>query len=114
MKEDRSSDRPANQRAYGEGFHVECKAGEAGLLRVGTGSVSFTVSQLVSLQNRAQLWESVRVRCQKEDDGSLTVQVLIWDPKLEGALQIAHLRSRPADNSTHEPLECDFEKKMLP
>src|ERR1700719_5417165 len=103
MKEDRGSRQPVGQRDDVEGFHIECQAGEAGLLRVGADSVSFTVGQLVFLKNREQLWESVRVRCQREADGSLTVQVLVWDPKLEGALQIAHLRSRPADHSTHEP-----------
>ena len=113
MKEDRSS-KPLSTPPDDRGFHIECLAGEAGLLRVATETVSFTVAQRIVVQNKSELFESVRVRCQKEDDGSLTVQVLIWAPDLDGPLQIAHLRSRSSDRSTvREPLERDLNHKML-
>lgn len=113
MKEDRST-RPIVKSPGNTAFHIDCKAGEAGFLRVATDSVSFTVAQRIVLENLEQLWESVRVRCRKEDDGSLTVQVLIWAPDLDGALQIAHLRSAPGDGSKDgKPLERDLNHKML-
>ena len=113
MKEDRSTRPVANSPGVAD-FHIECKAGEAGLLRVATDSVSFTVAQRIILENREQLWESVRVRCRREEDSSLTVQVLIWAPDLDGALQIAHLRSAPGDGSKgRQPLERDLNHKML-
>jgi hypothetical protein len=102
-----TSDRPAD-------FHVNCSAAEAGSLNVAAASVSITVAQRVRLQGKVQVWESMQLRCQKEEDGSLTVQVRLFDPKLEEALQIAFLRSRPDDCSTdHAPLEYDLTQKML-
>jgi hypothetical protein len=57
----------------------------------------------------------MQLRCQMEEDGSLTVQVRLWDPKLEDALQIALLRSWPEDCSeAHAPLEYDLTQKLLP
>jgi hypothetical protein len=90
-------------------FRVHCDAREAGSLNVPADYVSFTIAQRVRLEGEEQLWESVQLHCQKEDDGTLTVQVLVLDPKQEHALQIAFLRSRPDENSTTcEPLECDL------
>ena len=102
-----TSDRPPD-------FHVNCAAAEAGSLNVAAGAVSITIAQRIRLEGNEQLWESMQLRCQKEEDGSLTVQVRLWNPKEEG-LQIAFLRSRPDDWSTdHAPLECDLTQKMLP
>jgi hypothetical protein len=113
MKDDRSL-RPVATLAKDLAFHVDCQAGKSGLLRVQTDSVSFTVGQRIVLEDKEQFWDSVRVRCQKEDDGSLTVQVLIWAPDLNGALQIAHFRSAPGDHSKgRKPLERDLNHKML-
>jgi hypothetical protein len=102
-----SGDRPAD-------FHVNCAAAAAGSLNVAAGAVSITVAQRIRLEGKEQLWDSMQLRCQKEEDGSLTVQVRLWDPKLEEALQIAFLRSRPDDCSAERPpLEYDLTQKML-
>ena len=96
-------------------FHVNCAAAEAGSLNVAAAAVSITLAQLVRLEGKTQFWESVQLRCQREEDGSLTIQVRLWDPKLEDALQIAFLRSRPDDCSTdHASLEYDLTQKRLP
>ena len=96
-------------------FHVNCSAAEAGSLNVVAATVSITVAQRVRLEGKEQFWESIQLRCQKEEDGSLTVQVRLWDPKLEDALQIAFLRSRPDDcTEDRAPLEYDLSQRLLP
>jgi hypothetical protein len=95
-------------------FHVSCEASDAGSLRVAADNVSFTVAQRVRLEGEDQLWESIQLHCQKEDDGSLTVQVLLWDPGQESALQLAFLRSRPDEASgICDSLECDLNRKKI-
>jgi hypothetical protein len=95
-------------------FRISCEARDAGSLHVATDHVSFTLAQRVRFEDAEQLWESVQLHCQKEDDGSLTVQILLWDPKLEDALQIAFLRSRPDETSANcESLEFDLIRKKL-
>jgi hypothetical protein len=95
-------------------FHVNCRAGEAGFLNVVVETVSIVLAQRIRLKDNEQLWESLQVSCYKEEDGSLAVQVLLWDPKSEEAVQIALLRSRPDDTTEgREALECDFERKSL-
>jgi hypothetical protein len=102
-----NGDRPAD-------FHVNCAAAAAGALNVAAEAVSITVAQRIRLEGKEQLWDSLQLRCQKEEDGSLTVQVRLWDPKLEEALQIALLRSRPDDSSAEHPaLEYDLTRQML-
>jgi hypothetical protein len=95
-------------------FRVTCKAGEAVTLNVVVDTVSFVLAQRIRLENNEQLWESLQVSCYKEEDGSLAVEVLLWDPKSEEALQIAHLRSRPdGAPELREGLECGLERKIL-
>ena len=95
-------------------FRVSCRAGETGSLNVATDEASFVVAQRIRLDGNQQLWESLQVSCHKEEDGSLAVQVLIWDQKSEDALQIALLRSRPDEIADHlEAFECNLEQKIL-
>ncbi len=96
-------------------FQVECEADEAGILRVATKAAAFRGSQRIVLENEEQLWESVQVHFAKEDDGTLTVQILIFTPDRDRALQIAQLKSNPGDRSKgRKALEYDLTPKMLP
>jgi hypothetical protein len=95
-------------------FHVNCRAGEAGSLNVAVETVSFVLAQRIRLNGNEQLWDSLQVSCHKEEDGTLAVQVLLWDPKSEEALQIALLRSWPDDTTGgRESLECDLTRTSL-
>jgi hypothetical protein len=95
-------------------FHVSCRAGETGSLNVATDGASFVIAQRICLNGNKQLWESLQVSCHKEEDGTLAVQVLVWDPKSEDALQIALLRSRPDEITDNlQALECCLEHKIL-
>ena len=100
-------------RIYLGDFHVNCRAGEAGSLNVTVETVAFVLAQRIRLDGNQQLWESLQVSCHREEDGTLTVQVLLWNPKSEDALQIALLRSRPDDTSgDYESLECDLTQRQ--
>ena len=95
-------------------FQLTCRAAERAHLNVTTDEASFVVAQRIRLDGKEQMWESLQVSCHKDDDGCLAVQVLLWDPKSEEALQIALLRSRPDEIANNiEPLECDLIQKQL-
>jgi hypothetical protein len=95
-------------------FQVSCRAGETGSLNVATDLASFVVAQRIRLKGNEQLWESLQVSCHKEEDGSLVVQVLLWNPNSEEALQIALLRSRPDEIAKNlQGLECCLAHKIL-
>jgi hypothetical protein len=98
----------------GLSFRLACQARGAGSLHVAADDVSFTIAQRVCREGEEQFWESVQLLCQKEDDGSLTVQVLLYDPKQEKTLQIAVVRSRPYDAAaTDQSIECDLTPKSV-
>jgi hypothetical protein len=108
------TDRLTEPNCLKPNFRVSCEAGDAGSLRVAAENVSFTIAQRIRLEGDEQLWESVQLHCQKEDDGCLTVQVLLWDPKEEHTLQIALLRSRPNESSQEfASLECDLNPQKI-
>jgi hypothetical protein len=94
-------------------FQVTCRAGEAGSLNVRADEASFVIAQRIRLNGKEELWESLQVSCHKEEDGSLAVQVLLWDPKSEEPLQIALLRSRPDEITDEvEALACNLEHRV--
>ncbi len=92
-------------------LRVECNVDEEMSLSIPAAYAAFTAWQRVRRQGDEQLVESVHVRCKEEDDGSVTVRVVIWTPKFPDGLQIALLRSRPEDTSTDDDIECDLNHK---
>jgi hypothetical protein len=95
-------------------FRVRCTAGKTASLDVAADSVSFTLAQRVSLQGRMQLWDTIGVNCRREDDGSLTVRVLLWDANVEDGLQIASLTSRPDDaNPGQSSVKAELQHQVL-
>jgi hypothetical protein len=90
-------------------FRVSCEAGEQGSLQVATDQVTFTIAQRICVKGEDELHESVQLRCHKENDGRLTVQVLLFNPEVENPLQIALLTSQPdASSPTRKSLECNL------
>jgi hypothetical protein len=95
-------------------FRLSCEARAAGSLNVSAEHVAFTIALRVRLDGEERLWESAQLNCHTEDDGSLTIQVLVWDPKVEDTIQIAFLRSRPDMNSENSrSLEFDLRQKRI-
>ena len=43
------------------------------------------------------MWDSVAVESKDEEDGTLVLRVIVFDPDWDEPLQIASIRSRPHD-----------------
>jgi hypothetical protein len=90
-------------------FEVHCNAGDAGELRVGTDSVSVKVGQRLRMDGAEEIWHSVGVYAKEGEDGTLFVQVLIFNPDWDEPLQIASISSRPCDRACHTSLGCNLD-----
>jgi hypothetical protein len=56
------------------------------------------------------MWDSVSVYAQEDQDGTLIVRVMVFNPDWDEPLQIACIRSRPGEASTDgAALECNLD-----
>ena len=95
-------------------FEVRCHAGDAGHLEVASDSVSVRVGQRIRRDGKQELWGSLLVECEEQDDGSLTVEVVVFHPDWDEPLRIASIQSKPSDENAVAPtLRCDFQQKQL-
>ena len=90
-------------------FEVECRAGEAGELCVGSESVCVKVGQRVRKNGNEEIWHSVAVYAQQDDQGSLVIRVLVFHPDWDEALQIACIKSRPSDTDCQTAVGCNLD-----
>jgi len=90
-------------------FEVHCRAGDAGELCVGAESVSVKVGQRLRREGGQEIWHSVGVYAKEEEDGTLVVQVLVFNPDWDEALQIASIKSRPHDGDCQTALGCNLD-----
>lgn len=90
-------------------FEVECRAGSSGELCVGAESVSVKVGQRVRRDGTEEIWHSVGVYTKEEEDGTLVIQVLVFNPDWEEALQIASIKSRPCDARCEAAVGCNLD-----
>jgi len=94
-------------------FGVRCHAGDAGHLEVCSDSLSVRVGQRIRRKGKEELWGSLLVECKEQDDGSLTVEVVVCHPDWDEPVRIASIQSNPADEKAAEPtLHCDFQQKQ--
>ena len=84
-------------------------AGDAGELCVGAESVSVRVGQRLRREGGQEIWHSVGVYAKEEEDGSLVVQVLVFNPDWDEALQIASIKSRSLDADFSAGLGCNLD-----
>ncbi len=90
-------------------FQVRCDAGDSGRFEVGTDTLSVRVGQRMRLEGEEEVWDSVHILCKEQQDGSLTVEVLICHPDWEEPQRIASIHSHPQDRNTGRPnLECEL------
>jgi hypothetical protein len=94
-------------------FQVRCDAGTPGRFEVGTDTLSVRVGQRVRAGNEEQMWDSVHILCKEQEDGTLSVEVLICHPDWEEAQTIASIHSRPQDRDAAASLKCDLELPRL-
>jgi hypothetical protein len=94
----------------GRKFQVRCDAGSQGRFEVGTDTLSVRVGQRMRAGKEEEMWDSVHVLCKVQEDGSLTVEVLVCHPDGEEAKIIAAIHSRPQEDGTATPsLKCDLQ-----
>jgi hypothetical protein len=90
-------------------FEVECRAGAAGGLSVGSEFVSVKVGQRVRRDGGEEMWHSVGVYAKEDENGNLVIRVLVLDPDWEEPLQIAAIKSRPGDRACQTALGCNLD-----
>ena len=90
-------------------FEVHCRAGDAGELCAGAESVSGKVGQRLRREGGQEIWHSIGVYAKEEDDGTLVVQVLVFNRDWDEALQIASIKSRPQDGGCDTALGCNLD-----
>ena len=90
-------------------FEVECRAGEAGSLVAGSESLSIQIGQRLLREGSREMWHSVGIYANEEEDGSLVIRVLVFNPDWDEPLQIARIASRPGDVSCRTALGCNLD-----
>ncbi len=95
-------------------FHVRCVAGQENGFDVGADSLTLTVGQRIRRDGVEQVWHSAGVYAQEEEDGTLVVRVLVFNPDWDEPLQIACIRSRPGDVTSLTALGCNLDHVAEP
>ena len=90
-------------------FGVECRAGKEGGLLVGSESICVKVGQRVRIDGAEQIWHSVEVYAQQDDNENLVIRVLVLHPDWDEPLQIANISSRPSDGDCQTVLGCNLD-----
>jgi hypothetical protein len=90
-------------------FEVHCNAGDVGELRVGTDSISIQVGQRLRMDGAQRMWHSVGVYAKENEDGTLVIRVLVFNPDWDEPLQIATIKSRPQDGDCNTALGCNLD-----
>lgn len=78
-------------------FRIECDAGESGRLCSFAKRASITVGQRVLRDGAEEMWDSVVVLCQEEQDGALAIRIFLCHPDWDEPLEIAVIRSGQKD-----------------
>jgi hypothetical protein len=79
------------------GFHLSCDAGSAGRFEVETYSVWVRVGQRARRRAAEEMWDSVAIEGTAEQDGTLVLRVIVFNPDWDEPLQIASIHSRRQD-----------------
>ncbi len=90
-------------------FHVSCEAANENRFSVETGSISVRVSQCIRRGGSEEMWDSLVVYAEEDEEGILVVRVLVFNPDWDEPLQIATIRSRPRDEACSTPLGCNLD-----
>lgn len=96
-----------------DGFRVNCDAEKAGRFLVQTDSLWVRVGQRVLRGDTQEIWDCVTVEGKKEQDGTVIVRVLVFNPDWDEPLQIACIRSRLHDPECLTPLGCNLDHVAL-
>jgi hypothetical protein len=94
-------------------FKVRCQAGDSDHQpELASDSVLVQIEQRIRRDGKEEMWVSLQVKCDEKEDGSLAVQVVIYNPDWDEPLRIASIQSNPKSASAPAPvLRCDLEQK---
>lgn len=102
------------QRSDQTNFRVQCDAGHSGQFEVANSNVKLKVGQRIRKDGQDEMWDSLRVACQEQEDGSLAVEIVIFHPQWDKALRIAYAVSAPGDARAEDPtLGFDLEQRPI-
>jgi hypothetical protein len=95
-------------------FEVRCTAKPNGELHVKTQSLSVAISQSILRNGSEEMWESILIICQREDDGTISSKVIVSHPDWDHNLQIASIKSSCLDDThPNSSMECDLKAVPL-
>lgn len=94
-------------------FRVSCDAGKAGQFRAETSSLWVTVGQRIRRRDTEETWDSVAIESTIEQDGTLVLRVIVFNPDWDEPLQIASIRSWPHDPDFLTALGCNLDHVAL-
>jgi len=95
-------------------FEVRCDATPNGHLQVKTQALSVGVGQLVKKDATEEMWQSVLVICEENEDGVLITKVIVCHPDWDQNLQIACIRSGSPQHGKPAPgLEIDLKSARV-
>jgi hypothetical protein len=94
-------------------FRVSCDAGKVGQFQADTDSLWVRVGQRVRRRSTEEMWDSVAIESTVQQDGTLVLRVLVFNPDWDEPLQIASIRSRPHDPECLTALGCNLDHVTL-
>jgi hypothetical protein len=105
----------ASESRVKQKFKVRCHAGDSDhQLELASNSVLIQIEQRIRREGNEEMWVSLQVKCDEKEDGSLVVQVVIYNPDWDEPLRIASIQSHPKNASAPAPvLRCDLVQKEL-
>jgi len=72
---------------------VRAHAGDAGHLEVASDSASVRIGQRIRRDGQEEMWDSLLIECKEQEDGSLTVEVVVCHPDWEEPVRVASMES---------------------
>lgn len=94
-------------------FRLSCDAGNTGKFQAESDSSWLRVAQRIRRSGKEKMWDSVTIECTSEQDGTLILRVIVFNPDWQEPLQIASIRSRPQDLESLTPLGCKLDYVTL-
>ena len=76
-------------------FEVRAHAGDAGHLEVASDAASVRIGQRIRRDGEEEIWDSLLIECREQEDGSLTVEVVVCHPDWEEPVRVASMESNP-------------------
>ena len=90
-------------------FRVCCEAPDERRFAVEIPSFSLKVGQCIRRGDNEEMWASLGVYAERDQEGTLVVRVVVFNPDWDRPLQIASIKSRPSDAGCLTPIGCNLD-----